>query len=64
MNKICRRIWDRDLTVRKWSNLNGFNPRYVQVVIAGTRGAWNVGIAKKIKEALINQGFATKEELA
>ena len=62
MNTVCRRLWDRDLTIRKWSEINGFNPRYVQVVISGTRGTWNVGIAKKIKTAMVNQGFMTKEE--
>ncbi|SDP70234.1 hypothetical protein [Desulforhopalus singaporensis] len=63
MNSICRRMWDKNLTMRKWSELNGFNHRYVQVVISGKRGSWNAGKAKKIKQALIDQGFATKEEV-
>jgi len=62
MNIVCRRLWDRGMTIRKWSLINGFNPRYAQVVMSGGRGSWNVGEAKRIKEALVNQGFMTKEE--
>ena len=59
MNEICRRIWDRDLNVKKWSQLNGFNYFTVQAVIRDVRGKWRAGKAKKIREALKNQGFAT-----
>jgi hypothetical protein len=64
MNEICRKIWDRDLTVAKWSALNGFNPRYVQAVFSGKRGAWGAGTAKKIFKALVDQGLMSKEEAA
>lgn len=59
MNEICRRIWDRDLNVKKWAQLNGFNYNTVQAVIRDVRGKWRAGKAKKIREALKNQGFAT-----
>jgi hypothetical protein len=62
MNQICKRLWDRDLTLVKWAELNGFSPRTVQSVVAGYRGKWGVGKSKKIKRALINQGFMTPEE--
>jgi hypothetical protein len=62
MNKICRKIWDRDLTVAKWSSLNGFNPRYVSAIIQGRRGSWGAGKAKKIFAALVSQGLMTQEE--
>ena len=54
----------RILSVAKWSALNGFNPRYVQVVIQGKRGSWGAGKAKKIFAALVNQGLMTDEEAA
>ena len=62
MNEICRKMWDRDMTVSKWSALNGFNPRYVQAVISGKRGAWGAGKAKLIFKALVNQGLMTADE--
>ncbi len=62
MNKICRKIWDRDLTVRKWADLNGFKVSTVRAYLSGKRGAWNAGKSKKIKDALINQGLMTAEE--
>jgi len=62
MNEICRKIWDRDLTVGKWASLNGFHPRYVQAVITGKRGAWGAGKAKKIFAALVSQGLMSAEE--
>lgn len=62
MNKITRAFWDRGLTLRKWSQLNNFSWRYVELVISGRRGAWNVGTAKRIKDSLVNQGFAKIED--
>lgn len=62
MNEICRRIWDRDLTVKKWSQINQFNYNTVQAVIRDVRGKWRAGKAKKIREALINQGFAVPSD--
>jgi len=64
MNIVCRRLWDRGMTIRKWSLINGFNPRYAQVVMSGGRGSWNVGTAKKIKTALIDQGFANEKDFS
>jgi len=63
MHEIIRRMWDRELTLKKWSELNGFKWRYVQQVILRKRGRWGAGVAKKITTALVNQGFATREEL-
>lgn len=62
MHRITRNLWDRGLNIRKWSKLNNFSFRYVELVVAGKRGAWGVGVAKKIREALINQGFAEKSD--
>lgn len=62
MHKITKAFWDRGLTLRKWALLNDFSPRYVAIVISGKRGAWGVGVAQKIKYALISQGFARKED--
>jgi hypothetical protein len=62
MNEITRRIWDRGINLKKWCDINGFNYRYVVIVMSGKRGAWNVGTAKKIREAMVNQGFATPED--
>lgn len=59
INDITRRIWDRGINLKKWSDINGFSYRYVVLVMTGKRGAWGVGTAKKIRESLINQGFAT-----
>lgn len=61
MNPITRALWDRDLTVKKWAALNGFSAPYVLAVIAGRRGAYMAGTAKKIIAALTNQGFIQKE---
>jgi hypothetical protein len=62
MHKITRSFWDRGLTLRKWARLNNFNWRYVELVIAGRRGSWGVGTAKKIKDALVSQGFASEAD--
>jgi len=62
MNMIVRQMWDRDLTVKKWSALNGFNFRYVGAVIRGNRGQWRCGTGKKIIEALVNQGFSNPQQ--
>lgn len=51
-------MWGRDLTIRKWSEINGFSYNTVRAVLSGTRGKWNTGKAKRIREALISQGFA------
>ncbi|SDP82748.1 helix-turn-helix domain-containing protein [Desulforhopalus singaporensis] len=63
MNQIGRRMWAKDLTIKKWAATNGFSYSTVQAVIHGKRGSWNAGKAKKIKQALIDQGFATREEV-
>lgn len=63
MNTICRRIWDKDLTVARWAMLNSFSPAYVHMVIRGQRGVSYSGKAKKIILALNNQGFMTQEEI-
>jgi hypothetical protein len=62
MNAICRKIWDRDMTVRKWSEVNGFNLSTVRSVLAGQRGSWGAGVSKKIFKALVDQGLMTQEE--
>lgn len=59
MNKITRRLWDRGINLKKWSDINGFKYRYVILVVHNHRGGWDVGVAKKIKDALISQCFAT-----
>jgi hypothetical protein len=59
---IGRRIWARDLNIKKWALLNGFNYSTVQAVIRDKRGVWQAGKSQKIINALINQGFMTKEE--
>lgn len=64
MNPIVRNIWDRGLTLRKWAKLNNFSFRYAELVVAGKRGAWDVGVAKKIRDTLISQGFATAKDFA
>lgn len=61
MHEITRRLWDRDLNVKKWAELNGFSPHTVSAVIRDVRGKWRAGKAKKIREALVNQGFAVPE---
>jgi len=50
------------MTVSRWAEANGFNPRYCQAVMSGKRGAWNVGTAKKILLALKNQGLLSSDE--
>ena len=62
MNEISRKIWDRNLTVRKWSDLNGFSRHTVRAVIAGKRGAWGAGKSKEILAALVSQGLMTADE--
>ena len=62
MNQITRRIWERGINLRKWCDINGFNYRYVVIVMSGKRGAWGVGVAQKIKNALVTQGFATESD--
>ena len=62
MNEICIKIWDRDLSVRKWAALNGFSYSTTLAVINGARGSWGVGVSKKILAALVNQGLMTAEE--
>ena len=63
MNEICKRIWDRDLTGKKWAENNGFSPRTVQAVLIGKRGSWICGKSKKIMLALIDQGLMTAKEM-
>lgn len=60
MNPVTRAIWDRDMTVKKWAELNGFSAPYVLAVIAGRRGVYDAGTAKKIMAALRNQGLIGK----
>lgn len=62
MNSICRRLWDRDLTLKKWAELNNYNYNTAQAVLRNVRGQWRAGVAKKIRNSLINQGFATVED--
>ena len=62
LNPITRAIWDRGLTLRKWATLNGFSWRYTELVISGKRGSWDVGVAKRIKDSLVSQGFAVPED--
>jgi hypothetical protein len=62
MHEIGRRIWARDLNIKKWALLNGFNYSTVQAVIRDKRGAWQAGKSRKIIDALINQGFMTADE--
>lgn len=62
MNQIGLKIWGRDLTIKKWSQLNGFSYNTVRAVIRGERGKWMSGKSKKIKEALVNQGFANVDD--
>lgn len=62
MHIIGRRIWARDLTIKKWSALNGFSYSTVQAVIRDVRGKWQAGKSQKIIDALVNQGFMTPEE--
>lgn len=62
MNEICRRIWDRDLNIKKWALINCFNYHTCLSVINNRRGKWRAGKAKKIRDALISQGFANVED--
>jgi hypothetical protein len=62
MNPIVRTLWDRGLNLRKWAKINNFSYRYVELVVAGKRGKLNVGVAKKIRDTLVGQGFATTED--
>ena len=62
MNIVCRRIWNRDMSVRRWAELNGFSYHTSLQVIRGTRGAWGAGVSKKIISALVDQGLMTKQE--
>ena len=62
MHKITRAFWDKGTTLREWARTNDFNWRYVELVIARKRGSWGVGTAKRIKDALIEQGFAVPED--
>jgi hypothetical protein len=61
MNEICRKMWDRDLTIKKWSEQHGFNHRYVQALTTGVRGKWNCGKGKKIMEVLKAEGYLDTE---
>lgn len=62
MNEITRRIWNRGINLKKWCDINNFNYRYTVLVMSGKRGSWNVGVSKKIKDALVAQGFAADED--
>lgn len=62
MNIVVRRMWDRDITMAKWSEMNGFSPRYVGAIVRGKRGDWNCGIGRKILKALRSQGLMTEAE--
>ena len=62
MNVVVRRMWDRDTTIGKWSEANGFNYRYVGAIIRGKRGEWNCGTGKMIMKALFSQGLMTEAE--
>jgi hypothetical protein len=62
VHEIGRRIWARDLNIKKWAALNGFNYNTVQAVMLDKRGKWQAGKSQKIINALINQGFMTVEE--
>ena len=62
MHKIGLNIWGRDLTIKKWAQINGFSYNTVRAVLSGARGKWNSGQAKKIREALVSQGFAEKSD--
>ena len=46
----------------KMCDINSFNYRYTVLVMSGRRGAWGVGNAKKIKDAMVAQGFAKPED--
>lgn len=45
------------MTLKSWSEINGFNARYVSKVITGERGAWQAGTAEAITNALKSQGL-------
>jgi hypothetical protein len=62
MNSITRRIWERGIYLKKWCDINSFNYRYTVLVMNGKRGAWDVGVVRKIKNALINQLFAKETD--
>ncbi len=62
MHEIGRRIWARDLNIKKWAALNGFSYSTVQAVIRDVRGKWQAGKSQKIINALIAQGLMTKKE--
>jgi len=64
MHEITRKLWDRDLNIKKWAQLNGFSPHTVSAVIRDVRGKWRAGKARKIREALKNQGFATDADFS
>lgn len=62
MNLVVRRMWDRDITMGRWAEANGFNPRYVGAIVRGNRGSWNCGVGRKILKALRSQGLMTEAE--
>jgi len=62
VHEIGRRIWARDLNIKKWAALNGFNYSTTQAVMRDVRGKWQSGKSRQIINALINQGLMTKEE--
>ena len=64
MYKVTERMWDRDITLKKWAAINDVSLPYTQEIIAGRAGKMGVGTAKKILAALVSQGFMTDEEAA
>jgi len=62
MHEATRRLWNRGLNLTKWAQINGFKLRTVRAVLDGDRGKENIGISKKIRDALVDQGLMTATE--
>lgn len=62
MNEIIKKMWARDLTLKKWAQINGFSEGYTRNVISGYRGKWNAGKAQRIVAALKAQGFWVEKD--
>lgn len=62
ISEIVKRMWRRDMTLKRWAALNNFNYSTTQAVVRKLRGKYWAGKSEKIQQALISQGFATNAD--
>lgn len=63
-NEVCHRIWNRDMTVKRWAEVNGFGGQYVYTcrILSGKAGKRNLGFVRRVLDALVQQGLMSEEE--